>query len=179
MYVDGGARAEREPGRRGGGSKVRVYGSQDGGGGALCASAYPVGASGAAGRASGSCGESLMRWGPREKGKGLSAAACRRGSALLDGVCWEGCLHPCLPLVLVLLCGHGARRPPGHGSTPLSLNLFHVTCNRRQRDRVHRRRRQRVGGGPQLALPHALRPAAQRGAEPRDRLLRCAAPAAT
>jgi hypothetical protein len=32
MYVDGGARAEREPGRRGGGSKVRVYGSQDGGG---------------------------------------------------------------------------------------------------------------------------------------------------
>jgi hypothetical protein len=32
MYVDGGARAEREPGRRGGGSKIRVCGSQDGGG---------------------------------------------------------------------------------------------------------------------------------------------------
>jgi hypothetical protein len=29
MCVDGGARAEREPGRRGGDSKVRVYGSQD------------------------------------------------------------------------------------------------------------------------------------------------------
>jgi hypothetical protein len=32
MDVDGGARAERELGRRGGGSKVTVYGSQDWGG---------------------------------------------------------------------------------------------------------------------------------------------------
>lgn len=73
--------------------------------------------------------------------------------------------------------------PACHQFTPDSGSRAHAHPSgplprRRQRDRVHRRRRMRGRGRPEQPLPHALRPAAERGAGARDGLLRGLPPAA-